>query len=166
MCSSQEIYGMFNRNVPEESLEFWALTGSTVQGSVFKASNRFVTSKCVMRLTLNLSILETLKKGGFVYGEENEVYYYFICENTSGSKRYKFSLTTWPQIRSLKKKCGNSEPPKSFKLVTSSKPRFLLLQYLWKTRNIKWLLYCKSGKKFIMYSPVVLAHEHVAVTVL
>ena len=164
MCSSQEIYGMFNRNVPEESLEYF---GHWQVPQYRAAYSKHLTDLSRQNVWCAWhGILETLKKGGFVYGEKNEVYYYCICENTSGSKRYKFSLTTWPQIRSLKKKCGNSEPPKSFKLVTSSKPRFLLLQYLWKTRNIKWLLYCKSGKKFIMHSPVVLAHEHVAVTVL
>lgn len=185
MSSAQEIYGMFERNLPEESLEFWALTGSTAQGSVFEASNRFFTSKRdapdmesvpISPLIDPLGILETLKRGGFVYGEENEVYYYRLRENTSGSKRYKITLTTWAQIRSLtKKKCGNREPPD--------------LSSWWHCRSAGFFYrgtferqeiqddYCTAihcvagfnlqpGKKFIGYSPVILAHEHVDVTAL
>ena len=35
-------------------------------------------------------ILESLQKGEFMHGEENEVYYYQVRENASqGSKRYE-----------------------------------------------------------------------------
>src|SRR5271168_918859 len=70
---------MFDRNVPEESLESWALTSSTAQGSVFEASNRFFTSKreapdmepVPISPSINPhGILETLTKGEFIHGEE------------------------------------------------------------------------------------------------
>jgi hypothetical protein len=93
---------MFDRNVPEESLESWALTSSTGQGRVFEASNRFFTSKRdapdMEPVPISPSIdprgiLETLKKGEFIHGEENEVYYYRVRENASqGSKRYEIYI--------------------------------------------------------------------------
>jgi len=87
---------MFDRNVPEESLESWALTGSTAQGRVFEASNRFFTSKRdapdmesvpISPLIDPHGILEALKKGDFLHGEENEVHYYRVHENASQRKR-------------------------------------------------------------------------------
>lgn len=91
---------MFDRNVPEASLESWALTSSTAQGCVFEASNRFFTSKRdapdMEPVPISPSIdprgiLENLKNlGEFIHGEENAVYYYQVRENASGSrKRYE-----------------------------------------------------------------------------
>ena len=99
MTSTQELYGMFDRNVPEETLEPWALASSTAQGCVFEASNRFFTSKHdapdmdpvpILPSIDPCSILEALKKGEFIHGEENKVYYYQVRENASqGKKRYE-----------------------------------------------------------------------------
>jgi hypothetical protein len=100
IISAQEIYGLFDRNVPEASLEPWTpTTVSTVQGSVFEASNRYLTSKRdapdMEPVPISPSvdphgILEDLKKGGFLHGEENKVYYYQVNVNASeGTKRYE-----------------------------------------------------------------------------
>jgi hypothetical protein len=88
---------MFDRNVPESSLESWALTtGPTTQGSIFEASNRYFTSKRdapdmepvpISPLIDPRGILENLKKGEFLHGEENEVYYYRVRENGLGSRK-------------------------------------------------------------------------------
>ena len=93
---------MFDRNVPEASLEPWTptwTTASAVQGSEFEASNRYFTSKRdapdMEPVPFSPSvdprgILEDLKKGGFLHGEENKVYYYRVNENASdGTKRYE-----------------------------------------------------------------------------
>jgi hypothetical protein len=88
--------------MPEASLESWALTASTALGSIFEASNRYFTSKRdapdMVPVPIPPSIdphgiLENLKKGGFIYGEENEVYYYRAHETTSsGTKRYEIYI--------------------------------------------------------------------------
>ena len=40
ITSAQEIYGLFDRNIQDASLEPWALTATcTAQGSMLKASN-------------------------------------------------------------------------------------------------------------------------------
>ena len=122
--SIQEIYGLFDRNVPEESLESWAPTSSMAQGCVFEASNRFFTSKReapdmepvpISPLIDPRGILETLKKEDFVHGEENEVYYYRVRENASRrSKRYESTYHSDPiTIHNTDngRKCGSSEPP-------------------------------------------------------
>ena len=90
---------MFKRNVPEASLESWALTASTNQGSALEASNRYFTSKRdapdmesvpISPLIDPRGILESLKNDEFLHGEENQVYYYQVCENDlRGSKRYE-----------------------------------------------------------------------------
>jgi hypothetical protein len=101
---------MFDRNLPEGCLESWVLTGSTAQGCVLEASNRFFTSKRdapdieSVPLIDPLGILETLKKGGFVYGEDNEVFYYRVHENGSQSKTYEITHTIRAQIRILTNK--------------------------------------------------------------
>ena len=89
---------MFERNLPEASLESWTLaTASTAEGSVFEASNRYFTSKreapdmesVPIPQTIDpRGILEALKNGDFLHGEENQVYYYRVHENPSrGGKR-------------------------------------------------------------------------------
>lgn len=94
---------MFDRNVPEASLESWALTtASTAQGSVFEASNRYFTSirdapdmepVPISPLIDPRGILENLKKGEFLHGEENQVYYYRVHESTlKGTKRYEMHI--------------------------------------------------------------------------
>jgi hypothetical protein len=98
ITSAQEIYGMFDRNLPEASLESWALTRAT-QGSIFEASNRYFTPKRdapdmepipISPLVDPRGILENLKKETFLHGEENQVYYYRVNENAStGIKRYE-----------------------------------------------------------------------------
>lgn len=85
---------MFERNVPEASLESWTLsTGSTAEGIIFEASNRYFTSRRdapdmesvpISALIDPNGILESLKKGDFVHGEENQVYYYRVHEKASG----------------------------------------------------------------------------------
>ena len=91
---------MFDRNVPEASLEPWTLTtASMAQGSIFEASNRYFTPKCdapdmepvpISPLIDPRGILENLKKETFLHGEENQVYYYQAQESASrGTKRYK-----------------------------------------------------------------------------
>ena len=104
ILSAQEIYGMFERNVPEASLESWAPTASTTQSSAFKfeASNRYFTSKRdapdmesipISPLIDPRGILESLKNDEFLHGEENQVYYYQVCENDlRGSKRYEMHI--------------------------------------------------------------------------
>lgn len=108
ITGAQEIYGMFDRNVPDESLESWGLTRSA-QGIVFEASNRFFTSKRdapdMEPLPISpqidpLGILEALKKGDFLHGEENEVSYYRVHENGSGSgKTYEIHILLLPKSR-------------------------------------------------------------------
>ena len=94
---------MFDRNVPEASLEPWSLTAaSTAQGSVFEASNRYFTSKRdapdmepvpISPLIDPRGILENLKKGEFLHGEENQVYYYQVNVNSlKGTKRYEMHI--------------------------------------------------------------------------
>jgi hypothetical protein len=91
---------MFERNVPEGSLESWTLTtASTAKGSKFEASNRYFTSKRdapnmesipISPLVDPRGILESLKNGDFFHGEENEVCYYRVYEKASGGgKRYE-----------------------------------------------------------------------------
>ena len=103
IISAQEIYGMFDRNLPEASLESWALT-RTAQGNVFEASNRYFTPKRdapdmePMPISPTIDphgILENLKKGTFLHGEENQVYYYRVNENAPrGIKRYEMHIQT------------------------------------------------------------------------
>ena len=94
---------MFERNVPEASLESWTLmTISTAQGRAFEALNRYFTSKCdapdlepvpISPLIDPHSILESLKNGEFLHGEENKVYYYQVHENAlKGGKRYESNI--------------------------------------------------------------------------
>jgi hypothetical protein len=94
---------MFERNLPEASLESWTLTtASTAQGRVFEASNRYFTSKreAPDLETVPISpvidphgILESLKSGELLHGEENEVYYYQVHENAlKGGKRYERNI--------------------------------------------------------------------------
>ncbi|KAF8238543.1 hypothetical protein L208DRAFT_1387541, partial [Tricholoma matsutake] len=81
--AAQEIYGFFDRNVQEGSLESWALAStSKEQCKGIKASNRYLTSKQdtpeMVSLPIPLSIdphriLESLAKPNFVYGEDNEL---------------------------------------------------------------------------------------------
>lgn len=91
---------MFERNVPEASLESWSLTtASMAEGTAFEASNRYFTSKRdapdmepvpISPMIDPRGILESLKNGEFVHGEENQVCYYQVHENASrGSKRYE-----------------------------------------------------------------------------
>ena len=95
---------MFDRNVPEASLEPWALTtGSTTQGIIFEASNRYFTPKRdapdmepvpISPLIDPRGILENLKKEVFLHGEENQVYYYQAQESAlKGTKRYEMQLS-------------------------------------------------------------------------
>ena len=94
---------MFERNLPEASLESWTLTAaSTAQGRVFEASNRYFTSKreAPNMETVPISpvidphgILESLKSDELLHGEENEVYYYQVRENAmKGGKRYETNI--------------------------------------------------------------------------
>ncbi|KAF8802342.1 hypothetical protein BYT27DRAFT_7112844, partial [Phlegmacium glaucopus] len=87
ISSTQEIYGIFDRNVQDASLESWALTTSTVQGSIFEASNRYLTLKrdtpdmqpvSISPLVDPHSILKRLTKEGFWYEEENNMHYYQV----------------------------------------------------------------------------------------
>ncbi|KAF8800970.1 hypothetical protein BYT27DRAFT_7227042 [Phlegmacium glaucopus] len=93
--SAQEIYGMFERNVEDASLESWVLPKSTVQGRALEASNRYLTSKRdapdmqpapISPLVDPRGILEKLTKEGFLHGEENEVHYYQVHKNDAGGK--------------------------------------------------------------------------------
>ncbi|KAF8235435.1 hypothetical protein L208DRAFT_1256878, partial [Tricholoma matsutake] len=84
--TAQEIYGLFDCNVQDASLESWALTSSSnEQCKGIKASNRYLTSKWDAPAMVSLlilpsidpcGILESLAKEFFVYGEENEVHTY------------------------------------------------------------------------------------------
>jgi hypothetical protein len=74
-------------------------TASAVQGIVFEASNRYFTSKReapdlepipISPLIDPHGILESLQNGELLHGEENEVHYYQVHENTlKGGKRYE-----------------------------------------------------------------------------
>jgi hypothetical protein len=100
IISAQEIYGLFDRNLPEGSLEPWALgTASMAQGTTFEASNRYFTSKRdapdmepvpISPLIDPRGILEGLKKEELLHGEENQVYYYRVHESAlRATKRYE-----------------------------------------------------------------------------
>ena len=113
---------MFDRNLPEASLESWVLTaGPTTQGTIFEASNRYFTSKRnapdmepvpISLLIDPRGILEALKKGDLLHGEENQVHYYQVHENASqGRKRYERHTAHVQTTLLTKKKCGRGKPP-------------------------------------------------------
>ena len=58
-------------------------------------------------------ILETLKKEEFLHGEENQVHYYQVHENTLQSgRRCEMHILLKPESDTDKKrKCGSGEPP-------------------------------------------------------
>ena len=98
IMSAQEIYGLFDRNVQDASLEPWALTATcTAQGSMLKASNRYLTATRdapnmqpipISPLVDPRGILEKFTKDGFgfLHSEENEVHYYQIHKTDTGKR--------------------------------------------------------------------------------
>ncbi|KAF8233120.1 hypothetical protein L208DRAFT_1268484, partial [Tricholoma matsutake] len=84
--TAQEIYGLFDCNVQDASLESWVLTSSSnKQCKGIEASNQYLTSKWDAPEMVSLPIppsidprriMESLAKEHFVYGEENEVHTY------------------------------------------------------------------------------------------
>jgi hypothetical protein len=96
ISNAQEIYGIFERNVQDVSLESWSLTTSTVQGRVLEASNRYLTLKRdapdmqpvpISPLVDPHGVLEKLTKEGFLYGEENDVHYYQLHKSNMGATK-------------------------------------------------------------------------------
>jgi hypothetical protein len=95
--AAQEIYGLFDRNVQEGSLESWALAlTSKEQCKGIKASNRYLTSKRdapeMVSLPIPISIdprriLESLAKPNSVYSDNNEVLYYQVHGDKIGKQR-------------------------------------------------------------------------------
>ena len=98
ITSAQEIYGLFDRNVQEASLESWTLTTNSVaQGITLEASNRYLTAKRdapdmppvpISPLVDPHGVLEKLTKEGFgfLHGEENEVHYYQVHKTDTGKR--------------------------------------------------------------------------------
>ena len=98
ITSAQEIYGLFNRNVQDGSLESWALTTTSVaQGRTFGASNQYLTAirnapdmqpVPISPLVDPRGVLEKLVKEGFglLHGEENKVHYYQVHKTDLGKR--------------------------------------------------------------------------------
>ena len=98
ITSTQEIYGLFNCNVQDVSLEPWALTATCIaQGSMLEASNRYLTATHdapnmqpipISPLVDPRGILEKFTKDGFgfLHSEENEVHYYQIHKMDTGKR--------------------------------------------------------------------------------
>ena len=98
ITSTQEIYGLFDHNVQDMSLEPWALMATcTAQGSMLEASNQYLTATCnapnmqpipISPLVDPHGILEKFTKDGFgfLHSEENEVHYYQIHKMDTGKR--------------------------------------------------------------------------------
>ncbi|KAF8809206.1 hypothetical protein BYT27DRAFT_7232338 [Phlegmacium glaucopus] len=105
IAAAQEIYGMFDRNVQDASLEPWSLSSSPItQDRALDVSNRYLTSKrdapgmvaIPIPATIDpRGVLENLTKEGYVYSKENEVQYYQVHKSSEGTKRVE---TIGPQI--------------------------------------------------------------------
>jgi hypothetical protein len=95
--AAQEIYGIFDRNVEDASLESWTLTAAAMtKGHTLEASNRYLTAQRDAPQMVSVpiptsidprGILAKLTKEGFIYGEENKVQFYQVHTNAEGMKR-------------------------------------------------------------------------------
>ncbi|KAF8226552.1 hypothetical protein L208DRAFT_1071182, partial [Tricholoma matsutake] len=96
--AAQEIYGIFDRNIEDASLESWTLTqtaAAATEGNTLEALNRYLTAQRdapgmvsvpIPALIDPHGILSKLTKEGFIYGKENEVQFFQVHTSAEGTK--------------------------------------------------------------------------------